>query len=302
MWMRPRRRRASMYLAVLMTAMIVAIIGLSALAATRVQSRAAESGNDIAAARFAAQSAIEMGMLTLNNTPTWRTTYTHDVWIPERGLGDGTYTWKLVDERNLSLTKDTTAPVRLCGRGVVGDAVRTESVLLQTGFPDPTNLLGNPGFERGVKDWTDPSDCDLALDTATPHGGLASLWVKNRADDYAGPLQEITDDITEGVTYEVAVWVKMRSFSENAWLSVRYRTEYGWSTDYFAVQSVGTGWALVTGEFTTSWPGTLQTAYWKIETYWSSQDFMIDDVVVRKAGAVPPAALPIVGTWRREVN
>lgn len=302
MWPRPRQRRAGMYLAVLMTATIVAIIGLSALTAVRVQLRAAEGGNDVTVAGFCAQSAIEMGLLSISNDGNWRSTYTHDVWVPKQTLGGGTYTWKLVDEQNGSLLMDASAPVRLYGRGSVGDAVRAYSVLLKTDIADPTNLLSNPGFERGTGGWVGLTDCDLEISADKPHGGSACLWVKNRNNEYAGPRQDVADHITAGTTYETEVWVRMKDFSENIWFALWYRTEYGWSCDYFDVDPAGTSWTLVGGEFTASWSGTLATAYWKLETQWSGQEFFVDDAVVRKLGDRAPAALPVSGTWRRVVD
>ena len=66
------RRRASSYVAVLSTAMIVATIGLSALMATRIQRREVENTNDAARARLYAQSASDLALYSLSASTTCR--------------------------------------------------------------------------------------------------------------------------------------------------------------------------------------------------------------------------------------
>jgi hypothetical protein len=293
-------RRGSMYIAVLLIATIVSVIGISALTVTRLQLRSAEGASDVTAACLYAQSAIEMGLFTVNDDADWRSVYSNDDWLPERSIGDGVYTLKLVDEVNGSLTADPNAAVRLYGWGMAGDAVRIYSVLLEVrGVP---NLLRNPGIESGTTYWVDMGDCDLEADEGEFHGGAACLHVQNRDDEWAGPRQDIADQLTEGVMYETEVWVRMKDFSETAWLGIWYRTEYGWVSDYFSSGTVGTGWTLLSGQFTAGWSGTLSQAYWKVDTQWSSQEFMIDDAVLHAAGDGSAGIVPVAGTWRRVMD
>lgn len=294
------RRRGSMYVAVLLIATIVSVIGISALTATRLQLRSAEGAADVTAVCLYAQSAIEIGLFAINNDADWRSVYSNDDWFPVRSIGDGVYTLKLVDEVNGSLTADPNAPVRLYGWGMAGDAVRIYSVLLEV--RGASNLLLNPGIESGTTYWVDMGDCDLEADEGEFHSGAACLRVKNRDDEWAGPRQDIADQLTEGVTYETEVWVKMENFSETVWLGIWYRTEYGWVSDYFSSDTVGTDWTLLGGEFTAGWSGTLSQAYWKVDTQWSSQEFMIDDAVLEAADDSSIAIRPVAGTWRRVMD
>lgn len=296
----PSQRRATCYLAVLAVALIVTIIGLSALATGRIEFRSAESANDVVAARMYAQAAMEMSLFTISNDASWRADYTNDVWVPAQPIGQGTYSWKLVDEENGDLTADPNAPLRLYGRGILGNAVRTYSVLLQ---PDTAagNLLTNPGIEAGTNGWTSTS-CTLEAHTDQPHDGAAYLWVKNRAGEWDGPRQNVSGNLVNGTTYTTAVWVKMKDSPERARIVLWMDTSLGYYSNYLTTVPVGTTWTYVSTTSTLTWSGTLNAAYWEVETQSSSQEFMIDDATLRVAGGNGPVAFPILGTWRRFVH
>jgi hypothetical protein len=296
----PSQRRATCYLAVLAVALIVTIIGLSALATGRIEFRSAESANDVVAARVYAQAAMEMGLFTMSNDASWRTSYTNDVWVPAQPIGQGTYSWKLIDEENGDLTADPNAPLRLYGRGIAGDAVRTYSVLLQ---PDAAagNLLANPGIENGTTGWTGTS-CTLEAHTDQPHSGAAYLWVKNRAGEWDGPRQDVSSNLVNGTTYTTDVWVRMKDYPDQARIVFWMDTSLGYYSNYLTSATVGTTWTNVSTTATLTWSGTLNAAYWEVETQSSSQEFMIDDATLRVAGRSAPAALPILGTLQRVVH
>ncbi len=129
------RKRATVYLAVLGAAMILTVIGFSALAAVRVQRRAAESTTDFAAARFYAQSAIELGLLWIDQDANWRETYTSGVWVANGTIGDGKYTLEGVDPNDNDLTNSQIDTLILTATGVRGAARYKLSVELG---PEPT--------------------------------------------------------------------------------------------------------------------------------------------------------------------
>jgi len=301
MRIRDRRRRGAMYLAVLMTATIVAIIGLSALAATRVQLRAAEGGNNLATARFCAQSAIEMGFFAVRNDATWRTQYTHDTWVPEQTLAEGAFTWKLVDEQNGDLAADDDARVSLYGRGAIGSAVRICSAVLEPAYLDQSNWLSNPGFESGTTDWNDGDDCDLEVRTDDPHSGTTYLRMKNRVDNLSGPRQLIGRQLEDGEPYDTEAWLKMKDFTEGVTLVLWLRTDSGWTKLASEVMSVDKTWTRASWSFTPTWLGSLHEVYWKVETAWSAQAFDVDDGVLQRA-RVNSNMLVVPGTWRRVVE
>src|SRR4051794_12263067 len=88
------RRRGSIYAVVLAMAILVSLIGLSAVAVGRINLRTASAGGDSSSAELMALSAIEHGIAVLNSDSNWRSNYTHDVECAPVTLGPGTFTWK----------------------------------------------------------------------------------------------------------------------------------------------------------------------------------------------------------------
>ena len=279
---------------VLSTALLITGIGLSSLWAMRVQRRVAGVGEAEVKARVAAGSFLDVALLRIANNPSWRSTYTHDVWISDEMVDNISCTFKLVDELDGDLANDDTQPVRLYAKATAGDAVRIYSVLLRAAHP--INLLSNGDMENGVTPWLSMAG-DLDIDTTEPHGGAACLRVGNRGGQWDGPRQDIAGQITEGTTYEVEVWVKLKNFSENVRLVLWMDTSLGYYPIYYALQSAGITWTQVSSTVAPTWEGELLAAYWELETAWSGQEFKIDDAVMRP----PRSASVVAGSWRREV-
>jgi len=298
-----RNRRGSMYLAVLMTAMIVAVVGVSALTAARLQLQASEGGNNLAAARCYAQSAIEFGLKEISGNPNWRTSYAHDEWRPDQTLAYGVISWKLVDDVNGSLTADISAPVRIYGRGAAGDVERVFSVLFNDGAAAVPNLLTNAGFEGGETDWAGSFGCEVEAKKEPHHEGAKSLLIKNRSNWFQGAKQEVTDKLENGVTYEIEAWVQPKDSSVTVRFFMYLLNDHH-SSQYPQVDSVlvlPDEWTLATAEMTPSWTGTLIEAYLIVATGSGDQDFYIDDAVLREKVEAADITLA-AGTWRRDVG
>ena len=125
------RRRGSSYVLFLGTAMMVTVIGLSSLMVVRIQRRSDDGTNDVATARFYAQSAIEMGFAHINEDPNWRTTYANGVWEADQPIGTGTYTLEVTDPNDGDLSNNEADSVVLTGIGMQGDACYKLQVTLQ---------------------------------------------------------------------------------------------------------------------------------------------------------------------------
>jgi hypothetical protein len=299
MWARRRCRRGSMYVAVLLTAMIVAVIGISALTITRVELRSAEGAKDTIEARFYAQSALEIGSHLINGDRNWRTAYSSGVWVAEQSIGTGTYAWKLVDEQDGDLANDPSQPVRLYGAATVHEAVRIYSVLLEPPMPKP-DLLSNGDMESGTTDWYG-CFCDIESVTTEQHSGQAALGARNRIDYYAGPAQDITGTIENGTTYELEAWVKMQSGASSMRfvMYVENTLFQGWWFTGGDTLVGDTEWTKVAAALTPTWTETLQKALVKIRTESGNDEFYVDDVILRVG---PDVNLVVVGgTLRREV-
>ncbi len=123
------RRRGSSYVFFMGTAMIVTIIGLSALMAVRIQRRGAEGSNALAAARFYAQSAIEHGFAMINQYPDWRTNLGSGFWFTNQDIHGGTYSLEaaFIDDGDGRPENDDLV---LTGTGVHGPTTHRTQVML----------------------------------------------------------------------------------------------------------------------------------------------------------------------------
>jgi len=291
-------RKGSVYVYVLSVALLITGIGLSSLWAMRAERRIAGVGEAVVQARIAAGSFLDVALLRIANNPSWRSAYTHDVWVADETVDNVSYTFKLVDEQDADLANDDTQPARLYARATVGDAVRIYSVLLEANEDGTyaSSLLGNGDMEGGVTPWSS-MECDLEIDANEPHGGAACLWAKNRGGQWDGPRQDIAGQITEGVTYETEVWVKLKDFSEDVRLVLWMDTSLDYYPVYYAQASAGTTWTQVGGTIAPTWEGELLAAYWEVETASSSQEFKIDDALIKPVRSV----FVVPRSWRREV-
>jgi hypothetical protein len=294
-----RNRRGSIYAVVLGMAILVSLIGLSAVAVGRVNLRVASVGSDGSDAELLALSAVEHATSTINTDANWRTNYVSGTKIPQVRLGRGSFTWKLVDEADDSLATGGLQPVRVWGIGTAGEASRCYSVVLA---PGGTNLATNPGMESGVANYeVQGTDCTLEPWADEPHNGAKYVWVKTRFDRTAGPQQNLTGKVTSGTSYYVELWVKMITGPEEPWFSFVIK-KVGVSDTVYKVRgqmAKSTEWTRVYGTLTPSWSGTPDSVYWRIETNTSGQEFKIDDLKIVQAGGSTPMA-PASETWRQE--
>jgi hypothetical protein len=123
-------RQGSVYLYVLGASMLVAIIGLAALAGVRIQTRSVQWAKDDADARNAAVSAVELGLLYVQVDPNWRTTYSSGAWLSDQQLGDATFTLEGVDPQDGDLGDSEYEPLILTGTGAKGIARHKTQVTL----------------------------------------------------------------------------------------------------------------------------------------------------------------------------
>ncbi len=128
-----RRRRGSVYLIVLATALVVSLLGISAVIGVRSQFRMGDTEQAVSKARIYAQSALELVLLRLALDPNWRADHVNDAWTPVEHVDEVDFTYKLTDDVNASLADDPTAPFRVHTKASVGTAVRHYSVMADIG-------------------------------------------------------------------------------------------------------------------------------------------------------------------------
>ena len=123
-----RRRRGSLYVTVMGVTLIVGMIGVSILTVARLNRRAATAQHDAIEADLLATSAIDAAVAVLDSNENWRTDFLNDTEYPNpaTAMGNGSLTWKLVDEDG-DLADDDADDVRVFGIGRVGQTVRVHS-------------------------------------------------------------------------------------------------------------------------------------------------------------------------------
>jgi Tfp pilus assembly protein PilX len=129
---RRRPTRGSIYIAVLGAAMLVTLIGLSAMLVVQVQNRAAGGVNDAAEARLYARSALEMGMYWIRTDPFWRTHKGNGSWAANVPIGGGTFSLEAADPTDGDVRNNNTDPVLLTGTGVKGQSRYRLQVRVET--------------------------------------------------------------------------------------------------------------------------------------------------------------------------
>ena len=298
---RARCRRGAIYAVVLGMAMLVALIGLSAVAVGRVTLRRTASAGDGLDADLLARSAVEHAAAAMNTNSSWRTSYGNDLETPPVSLGRGAFTWKLVDEADGSLSTGGAQPVRVYGFGRVGEARRCFSVEFA---PGGTNLLDNSGTELSLTNWATAGDCVLESHvnepSDSPHTGQRFIWVRGRAAATAGPQQDVTLKVSGGKSYYCEAWLRMKLAPEDAWLVLVCKKAGQLDTVYkVRTKTAGTEWTKVSGTLNPSFTGLMDTILWRIETAGTAQEFQFDDVQLVEGGASAPM-VPSADTWRQD--
>ena len=284
----------------LAAAMMVSIIGISALLAVRVQRHAARAAADAVQARLIAESVIDIARFRIAGDPDWRNTYTHDTWTSWENAGRAAYRFKLQDEEDGHLADDSADVVRLLAEAAVGDAVRLCSVVLRA----EGNLLADGDFENGADAWFAYPGSESAVprirERDEPYSGSFHLEVHNRETPSAGAGQDVTKLLHNDATYHVAAWartdepdtlsVKLTTINE---AGIEKRIELAWGL-------VGSGWGLLSGSRQVSWEGQLVRAVFHVEgTNLDPKDFHLDNISLMRGKGAPMIE---AGRLRREVK
>ena len=196
-WRRPRQ--GSTYLLVLGVASVLTVIGLGALAVSRVNNRAASQSQDWIEAQLLAFSAVEQAMATINNTSNWRTAYNGQT--VQKSLGRGSFTWRLADDEDGSLTDQTTDPFTVYAVGTVGRATystRTHVSVVVTPLPGLKTALCAGGNVTCIGAATTMgSGCLSANQTLTCIGWVAGDVQADRVRQVL--FGGVTGTVTQGI-------------------------------------------------------------------------------------------------------
>jgi Tfp pilus assembly protein PilV len=124
------RRRGGTYIAVLGTAMIIALLGLAALIGQRIQNRMVVASVDIRQAQLNANAAAELALLTMKQDTSWRSTYTNGDWYTRRAMTFGSTTVNVTDPIDANLANNADDPIAVLGIGYSGQAEQRVKVTI----------------------------------------------------------------------------------------------------------------------------------------------------------------------------
>jgi hypothetical protein len=149
-----RPRRGTAYLLVLGAGILLSVIGFGIMTAARSNTRTASQAADMDEAAMLAESAAEWEMAYINQTTSWRSSFTSGVETTALSVGRGTMSAKLVDETDGNLSNNSSDAVRLYGIGRVGSATRIFSIQL-TGGGASLDVLSSAAHAAGNLSVTD---------------------------------------------------------------------------------------------------------------------------------------------------
>lgn len=70
------------------------------------------------------------------------------------------------------------------------------------------NIISNGSFELGTNGWQGTRQANIAINNYDSIVGKNSLYVSNRKETGAGPIQEVTGKMKQGITYDISFYVK----------------------------------------------------------------------------------------------
>ncbi len=186
----------SIYLHILASSLLITVLGLGALAAVRLQMRSTRLARDCAEARACAVSAIEVGMLLIQQNPNWRTVWPDGAWWNNKELGVGQYTLQAMDPGDGVLSDSAYEPLVLTGIGTRGNATHMAQVTLVPNIK-PLAALSTCLCASGVVQTTAgkritaigaPVSTNGQLDNGGTIDGSAEAQSLNRAGTVTGTL------------------------------------------------------------------------------------------------------------------
>ncbi|HEY7086727.1 MAG TPA: hypothetical protein VH518_01480 [Tepidisphaeraceae bacterium] len=166
------RRRGAVYLAVLAVCLIVITLGIGGILAARVQARASDGGGDMAEARLAALSGMELARFWMAQDPNWRTTRGNGNWTTNLPTGNGaTVSIDLADPIDGDLTNHPHDPVTVTTTGQKGQARQVLQVTLSA-RPVPLAVLRFALHTGGLLRVDSPYRIRVGSATASTNGQL----------------------------------------------------------------------------------------------------------------------------------
>ncbi len=187
-----QHRTGGVYIAVLGTSLIVALLGLSALLGQRIQNRMLVAAADTRQAQLNANAAVELALLTMKQDVNWRTTYSNGNWFTGRATSAGTCSLNVTDPIDSTLSNGPDDPVVVLGVGYSGKAEQRVEVTVDP-RRDPFSCLRSAIATGGA--------INLSADTLRTNGLISANDIDATASQVYGTVEAVT---VSGSTYNGA--------------------------------------------------------------------------------------------------
>ena len=198
----PGQRRGGVYIAVLGSAMIVALLGMCALFGQRIQNRLVVASTDIRQAQLNANTAVELAVLAMKQDTNWRTTYSNGNWFTNRSTGIGSCTANVVDPIDANLAGGADDPVVITGIGYSGGAEQRAQVTFEP-RKSPYSCLrsavaagGNITLSGDIlrtNGLTTANQVSAAASSLVS-GKVEAITISNSGSTYSGTTTQVTSD------------------------------------------------------------------------------------------------------------
>lgn len=126
-------RRGAVYVFVLASAMVVAMVSMAVLAVAQINGRVVAQANDSAEAEVLAEAATEFALSAIASDANWRTDYPTSMPVGPLALGRGTISFSIADDAGGNLVSNPADPVRISGTGIVRGAKKVYSLRCASG-------------------------------------------------------------------------------------------------------------------------------------------------------------------------
>lgn len=299
--LRRPHRRGAVYLAVLGSSLLVAMIGISAIMTNRAIHRAGETTHRATEARYLAHSAVELALFLINSDPDWRSQHTHGEWSARGELDPGDGRYRLLAAEGSDLENPADGHVHLEVEGRVGDAVRLMRLTLQPANQLPgVNHVRNPEMAEGTRFWrAGLNDDKLEYTLAEAHVGEGSLRVRNLTGSGSVPSirQDVSSWLESGESYRIRFAVHLLDKERD--IHARFIVNGNTVATQTFTGLTTSNWTQQTVTLTPTWSGTIDSAYLEIAAH-RHTDFLLDDVSITAAD-IDHAMVPVPGSWRQTV-
>jgi len=297
---RTHNRRGGIYIAVLGVTTLVTVIGVSGILLADVQRQTSAARLDSAAARFEAQSALEVALSRVAATSDWPAKYPSGAWSGVEGLGGAEWAFMLEYDQAgadagqvVDVTFNAIAARERAARVYAIDAQAAGGVRV-------VEPIVNGAFDTDVSGWS-VTGGTLLYSGSRFHTGPGGAAVTARPSPLAGPAADVLPAMIQGATYRFEAWIALAGDVSDRWTASIYHDGGGTFQQLeLATGILPGGFSRLSGSGNIAWTGAAPTSATLLIFNWSNGAAMYFDsvsLVVEHAGDATVRVEP--GTFRQ---